>query len=159
MGDTSDWCPMTEVLEQEVKVDIPREAAARLFNGPCVLTKNVNDENHIRCVKAVKQLTDADPQRGKTLPKNGGYLSDRWGPGKLETAYAEVDNITNQPGGVNDHQAAAFKTALTQTLSIWQGPPGTGKPTLLLHFLHVARGLMIKDKTLVGRSWPLLAAK
>ena len=30
-------------------MDMPREAAARLFNGPCVLTKNVNDENHIRC--------------------------------------------------------------------------------------------------------------
>ena len=40
---------MTEALEQEVKVDVPREAAACLFNGPYVLTKSANDENHIRC--------------------------------------------------------------------------------------------------------------
>jgi len=40
---------MTEALEKEVQVDIPRKTAARLFNGPYVLTKTVNDENHIRC--------------------------------------------------------------------------------------------------------------
>jgi len=81
----------------------------------------------LRCVRAVKQLTEADPVRGETSPmvfnaqqrfretffavgqdlvalkaaaeRRPRWLSDRWGPGKLETALAEVDNITNQPGG------------------------------------------------------------
>ena len=80
-----------------------------------------------RCVKAVKQLTNADPQRGNTSPvmfnaqqrfrktffavgqdldalkaaaeRRPRWLLDRWGPDKLKTAFAEMDNITNQPGG------------------------------------------------------------
>lgn len=80
----------------------------------------------LRCVRAVKQLTKTDPERGETSPtvfnaqqgfrgtffavgqdlvalkaaaeRPPRWLSGRWGPGKLETAPAEVDNITNQAG-------------------------------------------------------------
>ena len=40
---------MTEALEKEVEVGIPRKAAARWFNGPYVLTKSANHKTHIRC--------------------------------------------------------------------------------------------------------------
>ncbi len=78
-------------------------------------------------MKAVEQLTDADPPRGETslrvfnaqqrfretffavgqdldalkaaAERRPRWLLDRWGPQKLKTAFAEVDNITNQPGG------------------------------------------------------------
>jgi len=78
-----------------------------------------------RCVTAVKQLTDADPPRGKTssvvlnarqrfcktffaigqdldalkaaAERRPRWLLDRWSPDKLKTALAAVDDITNQP--------------------------------------------------------------
>ena len=154
--DTRPWLRrklMVELIEYDLAASPPRVTLAsdhrwetlekaRLDGRPlldldrvCVLDRASVDFNTKRVVATLRALADGAGESDFVLGMLGGFVPDGWLK-PLDADGAWEDAI--RPAGrtvLNAEQAAAWRAAFDQAVSVVWGPPGTGKTYLLAWML------------------------